>query len=108
MGTGTVAQNVSLLARYVSPVKKSESSRKELSGFFVSLLEFNRVEKRTKVRELEPPETNSAILPVTYGFIAYFRTHFLKFLRQFLIRIFINIHFTEISFALHFHNELIY
>ena len=33
-GTGKVAQNVSLLARYVSPVKKSESSRKELSGFF--------------------------------------------------------------------------
>ena len=32
--TGTVAHNVSLLARYVSPVKKSESSRKELSGFF--------------------------------------------------------------------------
>jgi len=30
-----VAHNVSLLARYVSPVKKSESSRKELSGFFV-------------------------------------------------------------------------
>ena len=29
MVTGTVAQNVSLLARYVSPVKKSESSRKE-------------------------------------------------------------------------------
>ena len=34
-GTGKVAQNVSLLARYVSPVKKSEGSRKELSGFFV-------------------------------------------------------------------------
>ena len=34
IGTGTVANNVSLLARYVSPVKKSESSRKELSGFF--------------------------------------------------------------------------
>ena len=34
MVTGTVAHNVSLLARYVSPVKKSESSRKELSGFF--------------------------------------------------------------------------
>ena len=32
--TGKVAQNVSLLARYVSTVKKSESSRKELSGFF--------------------------------------------------------------------------
>ena len=32
-GTGKVAQNVSLLARYVSPVKKSESSRKELSDF---------------------------------------------------------------------------
>ena len=55
--TGTVAHNVSLLARYVSPVKKSESSRKELSGFFVSLLECSRVEKRTKVRELEPPGT---------------------------------------------------
>ena len=55
--TGTVAHNVSLLARYVSPVKKSESSRKELSGFFVSLLECSRVEKRTKVRKLEPPGT---------------------------------------------------
>ena len=33
--TGTVAQNVSLLAQYMSHVKKSESSRKELSGFFV-------------------------------------------------------------------------
>ena len=36
--TGAVAFKVSappsLLARYVSPVKKSESSRKELSGFF--------------------------------------------------------------------------
>ena len=28
MVTGTVAHNVSLLAQYVSPVKKSESSRK--------------------------------------------------------------------------------
>ena len=55
--TGTVAHNVSLLARYVSPVKKSESSRKELSGFFVSLLECRRVGKRTKVRKLEPPGT---------------------------------------------------
>ena len=34
-GTGTVAHKVSLLSRYVSPLKKSESSRKELSGFFV-------------------------------------------------------------------------
>ena len=34
MVPGTVAHNVSLLARYVSPVKKSESSIKELSGFF--------------------------------------------------------------------------
>ena len=57
MVTGTVAHNVSLLARYVSPVKKSESSRKELSGFFVSLLECSRVGKRTKVRKLEPPGT---------------------------------------------------
>ena len=48
MGTGTVAQNVSLLARSVSPVKKSESSRKELSGFFLSLLECSRVEKKNK------------------------------------------------------------
>ena len=55
--TGTVAHNVSLLARYVSPVKKSESSRKELSGFFVSLFECSRVGKRTKVRKLEPPGT---------------------------------------------------
>ena len=31
--TGTVAQNVSLLAQYMSHVKKSESSRKELSDF---------------------------------------------------------------------------
>ena len=57
IGTGMVAHNVSLLARYVSPVKKSESSRKELSGFFVSLLECSRVGKRTKVRKLEPPGT---------------------------------------------------
>ena len=35
IGTGTVAHNVSILARYVFPVKKSESSIKELSGFFV-------------------------------------------------------------------------
>ena len=35
IGTGMVAHNVSLLARYVSPVKKSESSIKELSGFLV-------------------------------------------------------------------------
>ena len=48
MVTGTVAHNVSLLARYVSPVKKSESSRKELSGFFVSLLECSRVGKKNK------------------------------------------------------------
>ena len=39
------------------PNKKSESSRKELSGFFVSLLECSRVGKRTKVRKLEPPGT---------------------------------------------------
>ena len=56
-GTGKVAQNVLLLARYVSPVKKSESSRKELSGFCVCLFECNRVEKRTKFRKLEPPGT---------------------------------------------------
>ena len=44
MVTGTVVQNVSLLARYVSTkIKKSESSRKELSGFFGSLLECSRV-----------------------------------------------------------------
>lgn len=35
IGTGTLAHNVSLLARYVSSVKKSESSIKELSGFLV-------------------------------------------------------------------------
>jgi len=50
MVTGTVAQNVSLLARYVSLKyhdikKKPESSRKELSGFFVSLLECSQVER---------------------------------------------------------------
>ena len=55
IGTGTVANNVSLLARYVSLLKKSESSRKELSGFCVCLFECNRVEKRTKFRKLEPP-----------------------------------------------------
>ena len=48
---------MSLLARYVYPVKKSESSRKELSGFFVFLFECNRVEKRTKVHKLDPPGT---------------------------------------------------
>ena len=57
IGTGTVANNVSLLARYVSLLKKSESSRKELSGFCVCLFECNRVEKRTKFRKLEPPPT---------------------------------------------------
>lgn len=35
--------------------KKSESSRKELSGLCVCLFECNRVEKRTKFRKLEPP-----------------------------------------------------
>ena len=55
--TGTVAHNVSLLARYVSPVKKSESSRKELSGLCVFLFECNRVEKRTKVHKLDSPGT---------------------------------------------------
>jgi len=52
MGTGTVAQNVSLLAQYMSHVKKSESSRKELSDFFVSLLECNRVKKEQKFANL--------------------------------------------------------
>ena len=33
-----VAHNVSLLARYVSTEKKSESSRKELSGFLCVLI----------------------------------------------------------------------
>ena len=37
--------------------KKSESSRKELSGLCVCLFECNRVEKRTKFRKLEPPGT---------------------------------------------------
>ena len=45
MVTGTVAHNVSLLARYVSPVKKSESSIKELSGFFCV---FTRVQSSLK------------------------------------------------------------
>ena len=39
------------------PNKKSESSRKELSGFCVCLFECNRVEKRMKFRKLEPPGT---------------------------------------------------
>ena len=39
------------------PNKKSESSRKELSDFFLSLLECSRVGKRTKVCKLEPPGT---------------------------------------------------
>ena len=52
-----MAQNVSLLAQYMSHVKKSESSRKELSGFFVSLLECSLVEKEQKFAELEPPGT---------------------------------------------------
>ena len=39
------------------PNKKSESSRKELSGFFLCLLECSRVGKRTKVCKLEPPGT---------------------------------------------------
>ena len=65
IGTGTVANNVSLLARYVFPVKKSESSRKELSGFCVCLFECNRVEKRTKFRKLEPPPTGVRTLSWT-------------------------------------------
>ena len=48
--------------------KKSESSRKELSGLCVCLFECNRVEKRTKFRKLEPPgDTNLATVPVTNG-----------------------------------------
>ena len=65
MVTGTVAHNVSLLARYVSPVKKSESSRKELSGFFCVLLECSRVGKRTKVCKLDPPRTGVRTLSWT-------------------------------------------
>ena len=37
--------------------KKSESSRKELSGLCVCLFECNRVEKSMKFRKLEPPGT---------------------------------------------------
>ena len=48
-----MAQNVLLLARYVSPVKKSESSRKELLGFFLCLyknaVELGREQKFTNL-----------------------------------------------------------
>ena len=64
MVTGTVAHNVSLLARYVSPVKKSESSRKELSGFLVSLLECSRVEKEHTFANLSRRDTNLTTVPV--------------------------------------------
>ena len=46
IGTGTVANNVSLLARYVFPVKKSESSRKELSGFLCFYLNAIELKKQ--------------------------------------------------------------
>ena len=55
--TGTVANKVSLLARYVSPVKKSESSRKELSGFFCVFTRIQSSLKKIKVRKFELPGT---------------------------------------------------
>ena len=50
--TGTVANKVSLLARYVSTVKKSESSRKELSGFFCLYLNAIELKKEQKFTNL--------------------------------------------------------
>ena len=71
-----------------------------MPGINGSLLECSRVgEKNLRAGAPGTRDTNQATVPITYGF--------LKFLRQFSIRIFINIHFTEISFALHFHNKLI-
>ena len=45
MGTGTVAQNVSLLAQYVSPIKGLKVQEKSFQAF-LSLLECSRVEKK--------------------------------------------------------------
>ena len=57
MVTGTVAQNVSLLVQYVSLIKSLKVQEKSFQAFFASSLECSRVEKRTKVRKLEPPGT---------------------------------------------------
>ena len=57
MVTGTVAQNVSLLVQYVSLIKSLKVQEKSFQAFFASSLECIRVEKRTKVRKLEPPGT---------------------------------------------------
>jgi len=46
------------------PNKKSESSRKELSGFLVSLLECSRVEKEQKFANLSRRDTNLTTVPV--------------------------------------------
>ena len=52
-----MAQNVSLLARYVSLIKSLKVQEKSFQAFFLSLLECSRVGKRTKVCKLEPPGT---------------------------------------------------
>ena len=54
--TGTVANKVSLLARYVSTVKTLKVQEKSFQAF-LSLFECNRVEKRTKVQKLSTPQT---------------------------------------------------
>ena len=56
MGTGTVAQNVSLLVQYVSLIKSLKVQEKSFQAF-LCLLECSRVGKRTKVCKLEPPGT---------------------------------------------------
>ena len=43
--TGTVAQNVSLLAQYMSHVKSLKVQEKSFQAFFVSLLECSQVER---------------------------------------------------------------
>ena len=67
MMTGTVANKVSLLARYVSTVKKSESSRKELSGFFVFIWMQSSWKKNEVSQTWATPDTNLATVPVTNG-----------------------------------------
>ena len=49
------------------PCKKSLKVQEKSFQACVCLFECNRVEKRTKFRKLEPPDTNLATVPVTNG-----------------------------------------
>ena len=52
MVTGTVAQNVSLLAQYVSLIKSLKVQEKSFQAFFACLLECSRVGKKQKFASL--------------------------------------------------------